>query len=144
LHQAICVSLQVEHPSGNRWAEFGSTWYLGDYYDVASKRYYPVYLTYRAAMLTDTISSLCRLHSDPFILLTTSGRGLALEVKQLLEKNNLILLSMADELGLQPDGSFKPVRCIAECINPSNQPGQQRYQSKILPIEAYRYLAYNE
>ena len=66
------------------------------------------------------------------------------EIQQFMAKNNSILFSMVDDLTLQQDGSFKPVRGIAECMKPSNQPCPQRYQSKILPIEAYRFLAYNE
>jgi len=38
------------------------------------------------------------------------------EIQQFLFKNNSILLSMADELTLQPDGSFKPKRSIPECM----------------------------
>jgi len=60
------------------------------------------------------------------------------EIQQFMAKNNSILFSMEAELSLQPDGSFKLKRNIAECMKPSNQTCPQRYQSKILPIEAYR------
>ena len=64
-------------------------------------------------------------------------------IQQFISKNKFGLFSIADELTLC-DGSFKPVRSIAECINQYNQPCPQRYQSKILPIEAYKYIVYSE
>jgi hypothetical protein len=88
--------MQIERPSGNKWPEFGSTWYLGDYCDSTSKIYYPVYLTYQAATLSETISSLCRLHNEPFVLMVPTGRELSPETQQLLDKNNSVLLSIAD------------------------------------------------
>ena len=66
------------------------------------------------------------------------------EIQQFLARNNSVLFSMADELNLLQDGSFKPVRGIPECMKSCNQPCPQRYQSKILPIEAYKFLFYNE
>ena len=141
-HQSLCKSLQIERPSGNKWAEFNNTWYLGDY--SANKIHCPVYLTYLAATLPETISSLCRVHSDLFILLTPAGRGLAPEAQQLLTGNNFLLLSLADELSLQADGSFKFMRSISELMKPCSQPCPQHYQSSILPIEVYKYLVYNE
>jgi hypothetical protein len=38
------------------------------------------------------------------------------EIQQFLARNNSVLFSMADELNLLQDGSFKLVRSIAECL----------------------------
>jgi len=142
-HQRFCVSLKIL-PTEYNVLGSGNTWHLGDYFCTTSKLYYTVYLTYRTVALNETISSLCQLCKKPFVLMAPTSRRLAPEAQQLLAGNNSILLSMADELNLQPDGSFKPKRSISECMKSCNQPCPQRYQSKILPIEAYKYLFYNE
>jgi len=66
------------------------------------------------------------------------------EIQQFIAKNNSILFSMEAELSMQQDGSFKPKHSIAECMNQYNQSCPQRYQSKILPIEAYKYAVYSK
>ena len=128
-HQALCVSLNIRY-SGDRRIEHENAWHLGDSSGTE------VYLTYKTSTLTDTISSIYLLLQKPFILMVPTVKNITPEIHQFMAKNNSILLSMADELHLQPDGSFKQVRGIAECITPGNQPCPQRYQSKILPIEA--------
>jgi len=138
-HQALCVSLQIERPSRNVWPEFGSTWYLGDYYDAASKIHCPVYLTYQAVTLPESISSLCRLHQEPLMLMAPIKRGLTPEAQQLLDKNSSVLFSMEAELSLQPDSSFKSKRSISECMKSSNCYPQKKIT---LPIEACKYLVY--
>ncbi len=143
-HQALCVSMQINRPSNNAWREFGSTWYLGDYCDLASKIHCPVYLTYQAAMLPEAISSLCRLHQEPFLLMAPTGHGLTPEAQQLLANNNSVLFSMEAELSLQSDGSFKPGRNIMECMKSRRDGCLQDGQCKTLPIEAYKFLVYNE
>ena len=137
LHQALCVSLKINYSADCR-TEHENAWHLGDYSGTE------VYVTYRTAILADTISSIYLLHQKPFILMVPTMKNITSEIQQFMAKNNSILFSMESELSLQPDGSFKPVRSIAECINQYNHPGQQRFQSKILPIEAYKFLVYNE
>jgi len=62
------------------------------------------------AELTTTIGVLCLLlRQAPFILMAPTMRGMTPEAQQLLVGNHASLLSMADELTLQPDGSFKSV-----------------------------------
>ena len=73
-----------------------------------------------------------------------TAKNVTPKIQQFMAKNNSVLLSMADELHLQPDGSFMPKRSIAEYMKLHNQHCPQRYQCKILPIEAYKFLAYNE
>ena len=90
------------------------------------------------------INSIYLLLQKPFILMVPTVKNISTEIQQFMAMNNSILFSMADELGLQPDGSFKPVRCIAECITLCNHKCQQARQNTTMPIEAYRYLAYNE
>jgi len=133
LHQALCVSLNIRY-SADRRTEHANAWHLGNYSGTE------VYLTYRTApaILTDTISSIYLSHQKPFILMVPTMKNITTEIQQFLDKNHSILFSMADELSLQSDGSFKLKRNIAECMKPSNQTCPQRYQSKILPIEAYR------
>ena len=143
LHQALCIALKIL-PTEYSVCDSGSTWHLGDYYAVSSKVYYPVYLTCRTAALTETINTLCQLCQKPFVLMMPTRRGLDPEAQQFLAGNNSLLLSMEAELSLQADGSFKSLRSISECMKLSNQPCPRHYQSKILPIEAYRFLAYNE
>jgi len=109
-HQALCTSLQIEYPSGNRWPEFGSTWYLGDYFKTA------LYFSYQGLTLTDAIISLCWLHKKPFVIIAPTGNGLTSEAKRLLTQNNSVLLLLESELSMQADGSFKPRRSIAECL----------------------------
>ena len=137
LHKALCVALQIKD-SADRRTEHVHIWHLGDYSGTE------VYITYRTAILADTISSIYLLHQKPFILMVPTMKNITSEIQQFMAKNNSILFSMESELSLQPDGSFKPVRSIAECMKSCNQPGQQRYQSKMLPIEAYKFLFYNE
>ena len=136
-HQRFCVSLKIL-PTEYNVLGSGNTWHLGDYSGTE------VYITYRTAILPDTISSLYLSQQAPFILMVPTVKNITPEIQQFFAKNNSILLSMADELTLQPDGSFKPKRSISECMKSCNQPCPQRYQSKILPIEAYKYLFYNE
>ena len=139
LHQALCVALQIKD-SADRRTEHENVWYLGDYSGTE------VYISYQTAptVLTETISSIYLLHQKPFILMVPTVKNVTPEIQQFLARNNSILFSMADELNLQQDGSFKPKRSISECIKPSNQPNPQRYQSKILPIEAYKYAVYSK
>ena len=137
MHKALCVTLQIKYSEYYR-TEPENVWHLGDYSGTE------VYLTYKTSTLTDTISSIYLLLQKPFILMVPTVKNISTEIQQFMAKNNSILLSMADELHLQQDGSFKLVRCISECMKSCNQPCPQRYQSKILPIEAYKFLAYNE
>jgi hypothetical protein len=115
LHKALCVALQIEDSAGRR-TEHEHIWHLGNYSGTE------VYLTYQTApaVLTDTISSIYISHQKPFILMVPMVKSITPEIKQFMAKNNSVLLSMADELTLQPDGSFKPVRSIAECMSLSN------------------------
>ena len=137
IHQAICASLNIKY-SADRRKEHEHIWHLGDHSGTE------VYLTYETSTLTDTISSIYLLHQKPFILMVPTVKNITPEIQQFMAKNNSILLSMADELSLQTNGSFKPVRGIAECMKSCNQPCPQRYQSRILPIEAYKYLFYSK
>ena len=111
-HQSLCLSLKIEQLPENKWPECGNAWYLGNYSSTT------VYLTYRtaAATLTETINLLCQLCRKPFVLMTPTGHGLVPEAQQLLAGNDSVLLSMAVELRLQPDGLFKPLRGIPECL----------------------------
>lgn len=138
-HQALCVSLKINY-SADRRIENNNTWLLGDYSGTA------VYLTYRAApsILPDTISSIYLSCQSPFILMMPTVKDITPEIQQFLDKNHSVLFSMADEMRLQPDGSFKPKRSFSACMKPCSQPCPQHYQSSILPIEAYKYLVYNE
>ena len=137
LHKALCVALQIKD-SADRRTEHVHIWHLGDYSGTE------VYITYRTAILADTISSIYLLHQKPFILMVPTMKNITPEIQHFLANNNSILLSMEAELSMQSDGSFKPKRSIAECITPGNQTCPQRYQSKILPIEAYKYAVYSE
>ena len=107
LHQALCASLNIKY-SADRRTEHANLWHLGDYSGTE------VYITYRIApaILADTISSLYLSPQKPFILMVPTVKNITPEIQQFLVKNNSILLSMADELTLQPDGSFKPIRNI--------------------------------
>ena len=100
--------------------------------------FYTHYLT-APAVLTDTISSLYLSQQKPFILMVPTVKNITTEIQQFMAKNNSILLSMTDELHLQPDGSFKPVRSMT----PSNHRCLQTRNNTTMPIEACRYLAYN-
>lgn len=142
-HKGLCISLKI---LPTEYSVFGSgnTWHLGDYYCASIKLYYTVYLTYRTAALNETISSLCHLCRKPFILMSPTGRGLGMETQQLLAGRNSVLLSMEAELILQPNGSFKSMRSIAECIKSCNPPCPQAGQNTTLPIEAYKYLVYSD
>ena len=48
--------------------------------------------------------------SELKLFIVPTVKNITPEIQQFFAKNNSILLSMADELHLQPDGSFKPVR----------------------------------
>ena len=137
LHMAFCVSLNIKYAEDRR-KEHEHIWHLGDYSDTE------VYITYRTApaVFVDTISSLYLSQQTPFILMVPTVKKINPEIQQFIAKSSSVMLFMEAELSLQPDGSFKPKRSIAECMKPSNQPCPQRYQSKILPIEAYKFLAY--
>ena len=137
LHKALCTSLNIRHAEDRR-TEYAHIWHLGDYPGTE------VYLTYKTSALTDTISSIYLSHQKPFILMVPTAKNVTPEIQQFMANNNSVLLSMADELHLQQDGSFKTVRSLSECMKSCNQPCPQRYQSKILPIEAYKFLVYNE
>ena len=137
LHQALCVALQIKDSADHR-IEHENAWHLGDYSGTE------VYLTYKTSTLTDSISSIYLLHQKPFILMVPTVKSITPEIQQFMAKNNSVLFSMETELSLQQDGSLKPVRGIGECMKSSNQPCPQRYQSKILPIEAYKYAVYSE
>jgi len=137
LHQAICATLQISYSPARR-TEHEYLWHLGDYSGTE------VYITYRTAILTDTISSIYLLLQTPFILMVPTMKNITPEIQQFLAKNNSVLLSMEAELSLQQDGSFKSKRSIAECMKSCNQLCPQRYQSKILPIEAYKILFYSK
>ena len=136
-HQALCSSLNIRYAEDRR-TEHANAWHLGDYSGTE------VYITYKTSTLTDTISSLYLSQQTPFILIVPTVKNITPEIQQFMVNNNSILLSMADELSLQTDGSFTPKCSISECMKPYNQPCPQRYQSKILPIEAYKYIVYSE
>ena len=136
-HQALCTSQRINY-SADRRKEHENVWPLGDHSGTE------VYLTYETSTLTDTISSIYILHQKPFILMVPTAKNVTPEIQQFMAKNNSVLLSMADELHLQPDGSFKPLRGITEFMKLHKQPCPQRYQSKILPIEAYKFLFYSK
>ena len=109
-HQALCTSLRINY-SADRRTEHENAWHLGDHSGTE------VYLTYKTSTLTDTISSIYLLLQKPFILMVPTAKSITTEIQQFIDKNNSILFPMADELHLQPDGSFKPVRGIPECMN---------------------------
>lgn len=111
LHRALCVSLNIKYAEDRR-KEHEHIWHLGDYSGTE------VYITYRTApaVFADTISSLYFSQQKPFILMVSTVKNITPEIQQFFAKNNSILLSMADELHLQPDGSFKSLRSISECM----------------------------
>jgi len=109
LHQALCVSLRIKY-SADRRTEHADVWHLGDYSGT------DVYLTYETSILTDTISSIYLSQQKPFILMVPTVKNINPEIQQFMAKNNSVLLSMADDLHLQTDGSFKPVHGISECM----------------------------
>ena len=111
LHQAICTSLNIKYTADRR-KEHAHVWHLGDYSGTEA------YITYRTApsILSDTISSLFLSHQAPFILLVPAAKNITPEIQQFIDKNKFILLSMADELTLQTDGSFRVKRNIHECM----------------------------
>lgn len=86
---------------------------LGDYSGTE------VYITYRTvpAILADTISSLYLSQQAPFILMVPTMKNVTPEMQQFIDKNKFILLSMADELTLQTDGSFKPKEASKNNMN---------------------------
>ena len=115
LHQAFCTTLKIKF-SGDRRTENKNVWHLGDYSGTA------VYVTYRTvpAILADTISLLYLSQQNPFILMAPTVKNITPEIQQLMAKNNSVLFSMEEKLILQPDGSFKPVRGMFECIKSYN------------------------
>ncbi|MEI8247112.1 MAG: hypothetical protein WCI51_14870 [Lentisphaerota bacterium] len=115
LHQALCASLNIKYSEDCR-KEHEHIWHLGDYSGTE------VYITCRTtpSILSDTISSIYLSHQAPFILMVPTTKNVTTEIQQFMAKNNFVLLSIADELILQPDGSFKPLRSIPECIKSSN------------------------
>jgi len=111
LHQALCASLNIKY-SADRRKEHEHVWHLGDYSGTE------VYITYRTApaVFADTISSLYLSQQAPFILMVPTVKNITPELQQFMAKNNSILFSMADELHLQTDGSFKSISNIPECM----------------------------
>ena len=112
LHQAICTSLNIKYTAYRR-KEHEHIWHLGDYSGTE------VYITYRTAqaVFADTISSIYLSHQAPFILLVPTAKNVTPEIQQFMAKNNSVLLSMADELTLQTDGSFKPKEASKNNMN---------------------------
>ena len=129
LHQAICISLNINY-SADRRTEHAHVWHLGDYSGTE------VYITYGTtpAILADTISSLYLSQQAPFILMVPTVKNINPEIQQFMAKNNSVLLSMADELTLQPDGSFKTILAISECITTGKQNYPQVAKNITLPI----------
>ena len=113
-HQALCASLNIKY-SADRRTEHENIWYLGDYSGME------VYITYRTApaILADTISSRSLSQQTTFILMVPTVKNITPEIQLFMAKNNSVLFSMADELTLQQDGSFKRVRGILECMKSS-------------------------
>ena len=109
LHQALCASLNIKY-SADRRKEHAHVWHLGDYSGTE------VYLTYETSMLTDIISSIYLSQQAPFILMVPTMKNVTPEIQLFMVKNNSALISIADELSLQTDGSLKPKRNIPECI----------------------------
>ena len=111
-HRALCASLNIKY-SADRRKEHAHVWHLGDYSGT------DVYITYRTApaVFADTISSLYLSHQKPFILMVPTVKNITPEIQQFLARNNSVLLSMADELKLQPDGSFKPKEASKNNMN---------------------------
>ena len=129
LHQAICTSLNIKYTADRR-IEHENLWHLGDYSGTE------VYITYRTtpSILSDTISSLYLSQQAPFILMVPTVKNINPEIQQFMAKNNSVLLSMADELTLQPDGSFKTILAISECITTGKQNYPQVAKNITLPI----------
>ena len=109
-HQAFCVSLKIKYAADRR-IEHANLWHLGDHSGTE------VYLTYETSTLTDTISSIYILLQKPFILMVPTVKNITPEIQQFMAKNNSVLFSMADELTLQPDGSFKPKEASKNNMN---------------------------
>ena len=114
LHQALCVSLKINY-SADRRTEHGNVWHLGEYSGTE------VYLTYETSTLTDTISSIYLSQQTPFMLMVPTAKNITPEIQQFMAKNSSILFSIEAELSLQPDGSFKPVRNIPECMKSADR-----------------------
>ena len=109
LHQALCTSLKIKY-SEDRRKEHEHVWHLGEYSGTE------VYITYRTAILSDSISLLYLSQQAPFILMVPTMNNITPEIQLFMVKNNSILFSMADELRLHPDGSFRVKRTIQECM----------------------------
>ena len=107
LHRALCTSLNIRYLADRR-KKYVHIWHLGDYSGTE------VYLTYETSTLTDTISLLYLSQQAPFILMAPTRKNITPEMQQFIDKNKFILLSIADELTLQTDGSFKSVRNIPQ------------------------------
>jgi len=116
LHQALCASLNIKYSADSR-KEHEHIWHLGDYSGTE------VYITYRTApaVFADTISSIYLSQQKPFILMVPTAKSVTPEIQQFLDMNKFGLLSIADELILQTDGSFKPVFGIPECMKSSER-----------------------
>jgi len=112
LHKALCASLNIKYAEDRR-KEHEHIWHLGEYSGME------VYLTYETSTLTDTISLLYLSQQTPFMLMVPTAKNITPEIQQFMAKNNSILFSMADELTLQPDGSFRAKRNIPECMKSS-------------------------
>jgi len=112
LHQALCASLNIKYSEDCR-KEHEHIWHLGDYFGTE------VYITYRtaSAVFADTISSIYLSHQTPFMLMVPTAKNITPEIQQFMAKNNSVLFSMADELTLQPDGSFKSVECMKSFLS---------------------------
>ncbi len=126
LHRALCTSLNIKY-SEDRRTEHAHVWHIGEYSGTE------VYITYRTdpAVFADTISSLFLSCQSQFMLIVPTLKNITPEIQQFLDKNKFGLLSMADELTLQTDGSFKPVRGIPECMMLCNDGCSQAAQNTI-------------
>ena len=122
----------------DRRTEHAHAWHLGDYAGME------VYLTYKTSILADTISSIYLSHQKSFILMAPTMKNITPEIQRFMGKNSSVLFSMEAELTLQPDGSFKTVRSIPECIKSYNQPCPQAGQNTAMPIEAYKHFVYSK
>ena len=113
-HRALCASLNIKYAEDRR-KEHEHIWHLGDHSSTE------VYITYRTApaVFADTISSIYLLHQKPFILMVPTAKNITPEIQQFIVRNNSLLFSMADELHLQTDGSFRAERNIPECMKSS-------------------------
>ena len=106
---------------------------------------YDVRNFYKIAPRYGTNKDMERLCAEAQSSLTMpAAKNVTPEIQQFMAKNNSVLFSMADELHLLQDGSFKLVCSIAECLMPSDHGCSQVEQKPMLPIEAYNYLVYSD